>query len=519
MPALPECLAPLLDPAAHEPPVDTVRLIETHISWLLLAGAYAYKIKKPVDLGFLDFSTLERRRFYCAEEVRLNRRLAPEIYIDVAPLYAGPRGMRFKGEGEPVEWAVRMHAFAAEATLDRAANLTSAQIDAIARRIAEFHAHLPPLATPNPFGDPVAVMQPARDNFSHIQRLWPPDDPAQARLQILAAWTEAEFSRLSAHFQRRKDEGHIRECHGDLHLGNIAWVKDAPLIFDALEFSPELRHIDPISEVAFLYMDLLARGEAGLAWRFTDQYLARSGDYLGMAGLRFYATYRAMVRAKIAAIRARQHDDASAAAEFGRYIALADHIAAAPRPALWLMHGFSGSGKSWVAERLVEALGAIRLRSDVERKRIHGLLPETPATQEQSARIYTSAATAATFARLENLADVLLAAGYTAIVDATFLDRALRARFIALAARHGLRAELIAVTAPIERIRQRLMQRGAQGKDPSDADSTVLEAQLARYLPPSPNEGARLHALDSTSADALSRLVAALDAARSESRP
>lgn len=511
-PHLPAPLAHLLNPAAYPHPVDAVRCIETHVSWLLLAGDYAYKIKKPVDLGFLDFRRLERRHFYCQEEIRLNRRLAPEIYLDVVPLFAGPDGACFQGEGEILEWAVRMRAFPPHATLDRAPRLLPAQIDTIAARIADFHASLPPLPPDSPYGAPETVLRPAQENFAQINLLMPPGHPALPCLDRLSAWTAAESERLLPFLQARKDTGAIREGHGDLHLGNIAWVNDTPLIFDALEFDPALRFIDPINEIAFLAMDLMARGEAGLAWRFLDRYLSRSGDYAGFAGFTFYAVYRAMVRAKIAAIRAAQTAETLETGEFARHLALAERLAAPCRPALLLMHGPSGSGKSWLAKRLVELLGGIRLCSDIERKRLFGLAANARPTPEQSARLYSAEATAATFAHLERLAISLLTAGHTVIVDATFLDPALRARFIALAARHGLTAELIVVSARAETLRQRIKQRRGQTNEPSDADLAVLERQLAHYRPPEATEGARIHPFDSESAASLAALRARLAA-------
>ncbi len=265
-------------------------------------------------------------------------------------------------------------------------------------------------------------------------------------------------------------------------------------------------------------MDLMARGEDALAWRLIDRYLGHRDDHAGLAGLRYYAVYRAMVRAKIAAIRQSQQGTSPApqSAEFERYLALAERLASPGRPALLLMHGLSGSGKSWLAERLVERLGAIRLRSDVERKRLFGLAPQDRPEPRQSTRLYSAEATRATFEHLARLAEQRLADGYRVIVDATFLDRALRARFITLATRHGIPAQLIDVTAPLECLRQRLRQRQAQANDPSDADLAVLEHQLAHHDPPSPAEGAHLHHYASESPTALAELLTRLEAAETQ---
>ncbi|MFZ5484999.1 MAG: AAA family ATPase [Pseudomonadota bacterium] len=477
--ALPPALAHLLDPAAYPHPVAAVRLIETHISWVLLAGDYAYKIKRPVDFGFLDFSSLDKRHACCVEEIRLNQRLAPSTYLDVVPVTRS--GLR--GHGDVLDWAVRMRAFPAEATLDRATRLTAAQIDAIAERIADFHRALPPCPADCPYGSPEAVIGPALDNFRQISALLPrlgaaPDHAA--RLAALAAWTQARHERLHAHFAARKRDGFVRECHGDLHLGNIAWLSTPsgdgePLIFDCLEFNPDLRHIDVISELAFLAMDLHAHDRPDLAWRLLDRYLTRTGDFAGLAAYRDYAVYRALVRTKVAALRADQ-GDTGARADVARYLQLAEHLADPGPTGLILMHGPSGSGKSWLSERLLEALGAIRLRSDVERKRLFGL--EALSDSRALGDIYTPEASRRVFAHLGDLAGHLLDAGFRVIVDATFLGCAHRHTFAALAEAHGQPWRLVSLQLPEAVLRTRVENRQAHGGDASEAGLAVLDSQL-----------------------------------------
>ena len=477
--ALPPSLAHLLAPSAYPHPVPAVRLIETHISWVLLAGEYAYKIKKPVDFGFLDFSSLDKRRICCDEEIRLNRRLAPSIYLDVVPV----TGTGLMGDGDVLDWAVRMRAFPAEATLDRMAWLTPAQIDAMAERIADFHRALPPCPAESPYGTPEAVMAPVLDNFRQIGALLPrlavPPDFA-ARLTALEAWTQACHDRLAGHFAARRRGGYVRECHGDLHLGNIAWLATPsgdgePLIFDGLEFSPELRHIDVTSELAFLAMDLHARNRPDLAWRLLDRYLTRTGDFAGLAAYPYYAVYRALVRAKVAALRADQGDP-GALADCARHVRLAERLADPGPAALILMHGPSGSGKSWLSERLLESLGAIRLRSDVERKRLFGL--DALSDSRSAGDIYTPEASRRVFARLGELARHLLDAGFRVIVDATFLGRTHRRAFTALAESHGHHWRLVSLQLPEAVLRARIQDRLARGSDASEAGLSVLDSQL-----------------------------------------
>ncbi|NWG87780.1 MAG: AAA family ATPase [Hydrogenophilaceae bacterium] len=476
----PALIAALLKPDAYPHAVGAVRLIETHISWVLIAGDFAYKLKKPLDLGFLDFSTLEKRRHFCDEEIRLNRRLAPEIYLDVVAVTGSESAPRIDGDGPVLDWAVRMRAFPPDATLDWATELTTDQIDAIADALARFHRDLPPAPAASTYGGTSAVLQPALENFAQIRAL-SPTLATRTILDRLDAWTRQEGERLAPAFAERRDTGFIRECHGDLHLGNIAWVADAPLIFDCIEFNPALRWIDVLSELAFLFMDLVHRERTDLAWRLLNRYLEHTGDYAGLPVFRFYLVYRAMVRAKVAAIRAHQQPNAGDSELLG-YLALAERLSRPLPAALMLMHGVSGSGKTWLAQQVLERLGAVRLRSDVERKRLFGLTALEDSRRIEGG-IYTEAASARTFQRLLDLAHQLLLAGYAVIVDATFLKQAHRAPFVQLAGELQVPLRILSLQADATLLRQRVRQRLAEAHDASEADLTVLEMQLQGIEP------------------------------------
>ena len=480
----PRLIAGLLRPEAYPHAAPAPRLIETHISWVILAGDYAYKLKKPVDFGFLDFSSLDKRRYCCEEEIRLNGRLAPDIYLEVVPVTGSLDAPRIAGDGAVLEWAVKMRAFPADATLDREAVITPAQIDAIAERIAAFHGEIAVAPEDADYGQPAQVMAPVEANFTQLREFLPAFADAAPtvakQLDALRAWTRAEETRLAMHFAARRATGFIRECHGDLHLGNIAWVDQAPLIFDGIEFNPALRYIDVVSEIAFLAMDLTHRGLEPLAWRFIDRYLQHTGDYAGLAALRYYQVYRALVRAKVAGLRASQAG--VGLGECRGYLDLAAHLARPRAAALLLMHGVSGSGKTWLSQHLLQALGAIRLRSDVERKRLFGLGP-LEDSGAVAGGIYTREAGESTLRRLLECTRGLLVQGFPVIVDATFIRRDWREPFTRLAHELALPWRIVAVEAPPHVLRERVERRQASGGDASEAGLDVLASQLRAVEP------------------------------------
>lgn len=491
-----ELIRKLHDPACYDHPAEAVRLIETHISWVLLTGEFAYKIKKPLNLGFLDFSTLSQRLHACCDEVQLNRRLAPEIYLDVVPIAGSATAPRINGPGEAFEFAVKMRQFEADATLDRvdgAGRLDAEHVAAIAATLARFHLEGCARASEDSrWGEPDLVWAPMAQNFIQIAaRL----DSASERatLDLLQHWSAAEHARLRPLLAARKRDGFVRECHGDLHLGNLAWVDDRLLVFDCLEFNPELRWIDIQSEVAFCYMDLLQRGHADLAWLFLNLWLEQTGDYAGAALLRWYAVYRALVRAKVAAIRTAQRDAAErddARREMRALLGLATSLTQPPPPRLEITHGLSGSGKTTVTHRLMQDPGAIRLRSDVERKRLAGLPALAVSGAGLAQGLYAADATRQTYGRLADLAAGLLDAGWPVIVDATFSARWQRTLLRELAQSRGAAFRILDFEVAPALLRQRITARMRSATDASEADLAVLEHQLQREEPLADDEQA-----------------------------
>jgi aminoglycoside phosphotransferase family enzyme/predicted kinase len=509
-------VAALREPACYPHAAAEVAVHETHISVVLLAGDHAYKLKKPLDLGFLDFSTLEKRRSACEAELALNRRTAPSLYLDVVPIGGTPDAPRI-GALPAIEYAVHMRRFPQEALLDRIAVrdcLDAPSLDALARDLAAFHARCDIAAEDTPWATPEAVLEPAAQNFTQLAPLI---ESAHDRemLDALRDWTRAEHARIAPAITARRGAGRVRECHGDLHLGNLVMLDGRATPFDCIEFNPRLRWIDVASEIAFLVMDLIDHGARAAAHRLLDGYLAATGDYDGLAVLPFYLVYRAMVRAKIACMRAHQpgldlHGRTRADAQYHGYLRLARQLTAPHRPVLALMHGLSGSGKSSAALALVERTGAVRVRADVERKRLHGLAWDAASGAALDAGLYSHEATVRTYARLEALAGVILDAGFSAIIDAASLRRAERDAFGKVAAAHGVPFVVISCDADVPTLRARIEARRAAGGDASEATLAVLDRQLATQERLTDDERPRTLRLDTTLDEAA--FASALDA-------
>ena len=475
-------VAQLRRPGACGGHPDAAGLIETHLSSLLLVGGHVYKLKKPVLLPFVDFSTLAQRHAACLEELRLNRRTAPRWYLNVVPvLQAGGAALiAAPGQvlaGEVVDWAVRMRRFDNRQTFDRLAaqgRLSPAQVDRLAEAVAAFQAGQPPLPT-SP-GHAEATCQSVRDNAAELAAMVVDTDLA-APVQALQVWSRS--AERPALMDQRGRDGQRRDGHGDLHLGNVFWVDGAAVLFDALEFDARLRQIDTIGELAFPFMDLLAHGLPQQGWRFINRTLEASGDWGALPLLAWWAVHRATVRAKVALLSVPAGADAATRAagqaKALRYLNVAATLAAPRRPQLVLMMGLSGSGKTAVAGQLAQQLGGVRLRSDVERKRLFGLT--ATARAEPSLGLYTPAATRRTYARLLSLADAALRAGVPVVIDAASLHRAERDAVRALALRLGLPFKLLLCEAPAAVLAQRLAARTADGQDASDATLEVLRQQ------------------------------------------
>jgi len=480
-------VAALQNPALYPHPVEAFELIETHISWVILTGPYAYKIKKPVNFGFLDFTTLAARQHFCQEELRLNQRLTEGLYLEVIGITGEESAPALGGEGPAIEYVLKMRQFPQSqllSTLQANGELGNDHIDALAQQIAEFHLAAPRVPQERAEGSPQSVMAPVSQNFEQV-RPFLSDRADLTQLDALQAWASAEYDRLLPLLQTRKAEGFIRECHGDIHLGNATIIDGRVVIFDCIEFNEPFRFTDVYADIAFLAMDLEDRGLKCLSRRLITRYLEITGDYAGLPLLNFYKAYRAMVRAKVALFSMPANADglqrATSLRQYRNYATLAESYSAIPSRFLAITSGVSAVGKSHVALRLVEALGAIRLRSDVERKRLFA--------GEADSGLYTEQASEATYSTLHALAGQVLSAGFPVVLDATYLKQPQRAAAQAIAQVQAVPFFILDCSAPQAVIESWLAQRQAQpNPDPSDATLEVIEAQTRNRDPLSGEE-------------------------------
>jgi aminoglycoside phosphotransferase family enzyme/predicted kinase len=476
-------IATLQDPATYgrspfhdrTPPTGPIELCETHISWVALAGPFAYKVKKPVRYDFLDYGSLERRHAACLVELELNGRWAPGLYLGLSRLVRSDGGLFFDADGERVEYAVRMRRFSRDDELDRLIArraVTAADLALLGTFMADQHERAPQAHDDHRY--PAALQRAARQNLDMLRAARPSD-----ALQVLSDWTERTWTGLEARLRSRRAAGRVRECHGDLHCGNVVRFGGRLVPFDGIDFDPQLRFIDVASDIAFLVMDLEARGRPDLAMSCLSAWLERSGDYDAGPCLRFLLVYRALVRAKVAALRARQltADEADAAMrESDGYVRYAERAATRRCGSLVLMHGYSGSGKSTLAAELLPARAAVRIRADVVRKLVAPAASGTARASGLNEGLYTPVHTARTDEQLAAAARGLLQSGLNVIVDATFLDPRRREPFIVLGRTIGAPVVIVSCEASPDVLRARV---AARSNDASEATPAVLEQQLA----------------------------------------
>jgi aminoglycoside phosphotransferase family enzyme/predicted kinase len=473
----------LRDPSRYDHRTESISVRETHISSIILTGPYAYKIKKPVKFDFLDFTTPEKRRYYCQRELELNRRLCPDLYRSVVALTGSPQKPRLGDGSTPFDYAVKMVQFDEENLLSRIArdgDLERPLIDEGVDTLAEFHEDvqsIPESEAPSP----AELNDSVQENFRTLDEAKFGENVRRC-LQEIQHWSDEQFEDLSPFMQSRRENGFVRDCHGDVHLGNIALHEGAVKIFDCIEFNEEYRQIDVINELAFLTMDLHHRNNSPLARRAVNRYVTRTGDHAGLKLLDYYRCYRAMVRAKIDYL-----DEENSLQETERYIQTAHHYTQNRPRGLLLTHGFSGTGKTTETEELIERYGAVRIRSDVERKRLAGVPFTEEPTEIDEEELYSTDMTDRTYSELLRRGRTILESNFPVVVDATFLKETNRRKFRQLAEEMNVPFGVIRFGLPEETIRNRLQKR-SRTKSVSDAGVDVFEQQQSQVEPVSEDE-------------------------------
>jgi uncharacterized protein len=501
-PGLPPLIRALLRPSAYTHPVRKVELVQTHISYVLLAGDYVYKIKKPVNFGFVDYSTLAKRRYYCHEEVRLNSRLCSDTYLGAVPIRENNGELSFEGRGRVVEYAVQMRRLPEERMLNRLLErgaVSDEMIRAVAKRLASFHEQAETSQAIARYGDR-AIRYAWRENLNQWSQ-YVGDTLTAEQDRILRSYGEAVFSHRAALLERRVAQLRIRECHSDLRTDAVC-LTDGVCIFDCVEFSRRLRLVDVARDVGFLAMDLEYRDHPKLAEAFVHHYVALSADEDLRDIITFYKCYNACVRAKVEGLLTAEPEvplgkQRAARKAARRYFDLACRYANELPPAMLVITcGLPGTGKSTLAQAVAQRTGFQVISSDIVRKAAAGLTPEEHRYEAFGKGIYSQEATEMTYASLFERARSLLLDGHSVIVDASFTRRSHRKAAARLAKETGAQLACVLLEAPLEAVRRRLSRRAASGRGPSDARWETYAGQKLRFQQPAEVPPERLIVID-----------------------
>jgi aminoglycoside phosphotransferase family enzyme/predicted kinase len=433
---VPALIQQMMQPGFYPHPVkEPIQLMQTHVSYVFLTGDYAYKVKKPMNFGFLDFSTLEYRQHFCSEELRMNQPIAPEIYLEVLPITHKGDTFVLGGTGQPVEYVLKMCQFPQEALfieMFEQGKLTEGHMEELGRVVAQFHAKAQTNDYIRSFGEVSKIREAIDENYQQTEN-YIGGPQTQQQFDETKDFTDRFFEEQQELFATRRENNSIRECHGDLHLRNICLWNDKIQLFDRIEFNEPFRFVDVMYDVAFAVMDLEARGSKNLGNAFLNTYVEQTGDWEGLQVLPLYLSRQAYVRAKVTSFLLDDPgvpDEAKqeAAAVASDYYRLAWEYTKRNEGRLILMSGLSGSGKTTVARHLARRLGAIHLRSDAVRKHLAGIPLEQPGGDE----LYTPAMSEKTYKRLLELGIKLASQGFPVILDAKYDRQAFREEAIAL---------------------------------------------------------------------------------------
>ncbi len=494
---VPKLIEALLQKNAYPPPFRSsgggaletpVELVQTHISYIFLTENYVYKIKKPVDFGFLDFSTLGKRLHYCKEEVRLNLRLAPDVYLGVVPVTEeGGRFLVEGSSGEIVEYAVKMRRLDERKILKeliKADNADAGVISRVADRLSVFHREAEGGERISGFGSPEVIEANVAENFTQTEGFIG-ETISLERFEAIKAYSAGFMAEKEALFRRRMAEGRIRDCHGDIHSDHISINRSIEII-DCIEFNERFRFSDTVADIAFLAMDLDYQGRGDLSRALEERYFEQTGDGDGRELINFYKCYRAYVRGKVEGFKLREEEvepserlcsEGSAI----RYFHLSSRYAAAAEggkviPLCIALRGLSGSGKSTLAEEIARDTGIKVLRSDVVRKELMGIDPYEAHHDSYGEGLYTADITGRTYKELTNRASRLLREGRTVVVDATFIKEAHLGVLDKGVKEAGAKLHIVECVAPDGVLKERLARRAGE-KSVSDADYGILLKQ------------------------------------------
>jgi len=482
---------------------EPIQLIQTHCSYVVLTGDYVYKLKKPVNFGFLNYSTLQKRKYFCQEELRLNRRTAPEIYLEVLPITYDRLGLgsteaeryQLGGRGEAVEYALKMRQFPQEtlfSSMFEFGELQEQQIVELGRVVAQYHANAATSDYISSFGEVSQIKAGFEQNYLRTKK-YIGVAQTQEQFNQTKDYTDKFFRDRTSLFKSRIANNFIRECHGDLHLRNICLWQNKVMLFDCIEFNEAFRFVDVMYDVAFAMMDLEARNCKDFANIFLNTYIELTGDYEGLQVLPLYLSRQAYVRAKVTSFLLDDNDVSEAAKQ--QAISTASNYYKQAweytKGQLILMSGLSGSGKSTTARYLARQLGAVHLRSDAVRKH----LARIPLLQRGGNDLYTAEMSQKTYHRLMQLGIMLSRLGFCVILDAKYDKQQLRGEVINKAGQNKIPLQILNCTAPEEVLRQRLINRTG---DVADSTVDLLPSQIKAAEPFTEKEKSYLKILDTT---------------------
>ncbi|MBD1923061.1 AAA family ATPase [Microcoleus sp. FACHB-831] len=497
--ALPPLIQQMLQPGFYPHSVtEPIGLIQTHVSYVLLTGDYVYKVKKPMNFGFLNYSTLELRQHFCAEEMRLNQRGAAEIYLEILPITQTGKQYHLGGTGEPVEYALKMTQFPQDglfSAMFEQGKLTETHMQELGRVVAKFHEKAEINDYIRSFGKVSQVRDAIDENYRQTEK-YIGGPQTQTQYEETRKYTDEVFAKNEDIFNSRIENNWFRECHGDLHIRNICLWQDKILLFDCIEFNEPFRFVDVMFDIAYAVMDMDARSRPDLGNAYLNTYVEQMGDWEGLQVLPLYLSRQAYVRAKVTSFLlddpAVPPDEKEAAAKTAaQYYKLAWEYTQPKQGRLILMSGLSGSGKSTVAAQLARKIGAIHMRSDAVRKHLGGV----PLAEKGGAELYSAEMTQKTYNRLLELGIKLASQGWTVILDAKYDRQQLRGDAIAKCQSHNLTPQILHCTAPDQVLRDRLSSRAG---DVSDATADLLAAQQAAAEPFTQAEQTYVTTIDTT---------------------